>query len=127
MGLLQKGKRMFNRKDKFTKEERHLAQEKRQLIMREAEAMKRLINSPDFKIFTDMITKDKENLNKTLLNENITVGDRLANDAIRIRLIARINQIDSMLAIPRRSLWRLKNMTEMRDIIKTHERQALVK
>ena len=115
---------MFNR-NRLKESEKEIAKEKRQEIMREAEAMKRLSINPDFKLFTDMLTKDKVKLNETLLNENITVGDRLANDAIRIRLIARINQIDSTLAIPRRSLWRLKNMTEVRDVIKTHERQAL--
>jgi len=117
-------KNLLTRKKALSADEKAEGARKRQYIIDGAEAMRRLMVNPDFIFFMEAIEKDKEGLVSTLLNENINVP---GNDEFRIRLIARVNQIDRVLKKPKQFIWQLENLTEVRAAIKkqTLERQAL--
>lgn len=113
MGLLN---RIFKRNAVSHKEDQEGAV-KRQKIIDDAEAMKRLVSNPDFIRFCEIMQDDREGLNKNLIdgeNDNET----------RIRLIARINQIDRNLKKPQSIIWQMENLTEVRDAIKEQTRRA---
>lgn len=109
---------------KLSQEEIEEGRKKRQQIINDAEAMKRLQKSPDFQRFCEMLLEDRKGLNENLLNENL---NNMKNAPQHIRLIARINQIDKVLKKPQSLIWQVKNLTEVRETIKeqTRERQAL--
>ena len=111
------------RKDKASNIEADIAASKRQQIISDAGAMTRLSQDLDFQRFCDLLLEDKEALNQTLLN----TGESTGNDELRIRLIARINQIDRSLSKPKSLIWQMENLTEVRAAIKEQslERQAL--
>jgi len=115
---------------KLSEDEKYKAATKRQEIINNAEAMKRLIINPDFQVFCEMLEKDKELATKRLLNEKPAGSENpLVSNEFRVRMIARVNQIDRILNKPKQSIWQLKNLTEVRAAVKekTHERQALGK
>jgi len=87
-----------------------------------------LSKNPDYMRFCEIMEDDKKGLNRTLLMMT-GHGEGLAGNEFRIRLIARINQIDRMLKKPKDLEWQAENLTEIRDAIKdkTLERQALGK
>ena len=106
-----------------SKIESEIASSKRQQIISDAGAMTRLSQNVDFKRFCELLLEDRELLNHTLLN----TGESTGNDELRIRLIARINQIDRNLSKPKSLIWQMENLTEVRAAIKEQslERQAL--
>jgi len=108
---------------KISDQERQEAQEKREQIKQDAEAMMRLADNPDFKRFCELLIEDKESLNKFLLNED---SENVKSQDTRTRLIARINQIDRTLKKPQSLIWQMKNLTEVREVIQeqTRVRQA---
>jgi len=96
---------------------------KRQEIRLRGEAAKRLLMNPDYQLLEKVHKEDKERLLLTLLDEDIT---EMKTDDMRVRLIARINEIDSLLNKPRSLIWQMENLTEVRTALKeAHERQAL--
>ena len=111
------------RKGMASKIESEIASSKRQQIISDAGAMTRLSQNVDFKRFCELLLEDRELLNHTLLN----TGESTGNDELRIRLIARINQIDRNLSKPKSLIWQMENLTEVRAAIKEQslERQAL--
>jgi hypothetical protein len=116
----------FNRSQKLKEEEKEEGARKRQQIISDAQAMKRLQQNDDFKRFCELLKEEKEEINGFLLNEN---GGAMKENEARTRLIARINQIDRVLNKPRSLIWQMENLTEVRAAIReqhqTHERQAL--
>lgn len=116
-------------KSRFSEIELEESRKKREQLIKDGSSMKRLMENDDFKRFCDLLKMDAENLNHFLLSESVNMGDRMTTDLVRVRLIARINQIDRCVSKPRSICWQVKNLTEVRDTIKAqnHERQALVK
>lgn len=117
--------RLFRRyADKLSERELEEGAKKRQQIIQDAQLMKKLMDDSGFKRFMELLNKDKEDLNNTLLN--IEAFGVEANE-LRVRLIARINQIERIISKPKSLIWQMENLTEVRDAIKqqTHERQAL--
>lgn len=118
--------RLFSHRysDKLSAKEAEEGAQKRQQIIQDAQAMKRLLDIPEFKRFIELLNQDMELLNNTLLN-----GEAFGVEAneMRIRLIARINQIERIITKPKSLIWQMENLTEVRDAIKqqTLERQAL--
>ena len=104
---------MYGRK--LSNDEIENASKKRMKIMHDGEVMGRLKNNPDFIEFLKMLEEDKEGLIQTLLNENINT---VSNTGLKIRLIARINQIDRVIKKPQTLIWRMKNLTEVRTALK---------
>lgn len=121
----QRGDSFFTRfrSKKTTQVEAEEGSKKRQQIIHDAEAMTRLSQNSDFKRFCELLVEDRESLNRMLLN----TGESAGNDELRIRLIARINQIDRSLSKPKSLIWQMENLTEVRAAIKEQslERQAL--
>lgn len=107
----------------LTKEEKVTGQEKREQIINDAQTMKRLSENADFKRFCELLTKDREGLIKTLLNEDMHT---IMSNEQNIRLKARIFQIKQILKKPRSLIWQMENLTEVREAIKakTRVRQA---
>lgn len=97
---------------------------KRAKIIAVGMAMKRLIDNPDFKLLVEELEDDKVQMNKNLLNEEINLADR---ETQRTRLIARINQIDRLIAKPTTLIWQMENLTEVRAAIKEQTQQTLVR
>ncbi len=111
-------------KSKLTEKEKEKGAIKRQEIIQNAEAMKRLKTNPDFIRYCDILKIDRDKLNDSLLSHE---GYGINSHEYRIRIIARINQLDRMMKKPKQLIWQMENLTEIRDAIKdkTHERQAL--
>lgn len=118
--------RLFTRRytEKLSTKETDEGVQKRQQIIQDAQMMKRLLDIAEFKRFIEILKLDMEGLNNTLLN-----GEAFGQEAneMRIRLIARINQIERIINKPKSLVWQMENLTEVRDAIKeqTRERQAL--
>ena len=116
----------FQRRIAKKMEEKEDGEVKRQQIIADAQAMRRLQENADFKRFCGILIEERSDLNDFLLNEN---GGAMKDNDFRTRLIARINQIDRVLNVPKSLVWRMENLTEVRNAIKaqhqTHERQAL--
>jgi len=118
-------KLLNNLRRKQTPEERaEISAVARQQIITDAEAMKRLSQNEDYIRFNDILRTDKEKLISSLLDENTNT---LKSAEQKIRLIARINQIDRTLNKPKSLIWQMETLTEVRGAIKdqTRERQAL--
>lgn len=109
---------------KLSQEELQEGARKREQIINDARAMKRLEENADFKRFCEMLLGDRKGLISFLLNESI---NNMKSSEQKIRIIARINQIDRILKKPQSLIWQMKNMTEVRGVIKeqTHDRQAV--
>lgn len=118
--------RLFNKRqlEKLSEMEIEEGAKKRQQIIQDAQMMKRLLEGVDFQRFIELLKQDMEGLNNTLLNIE-AFGQEAAE--MRIRLIARINQIERVINKPKSLVWQMENLTEVRDAIKqqTRERQAL--
>ncbi|RKY32410.1 MAG: hypothetical protein DRP74_02745 [Candidatus Omnitrophota bacterium] len=107
--------------NKLTQEELEAGRKKREQIISDASAMERLLENPDFKRLCEILKEDKEALNANLLNEH---SNNMKSAEVKIRLIARINQIDGVLKKPQSLIWRMKNMTEVRDVIKEQKKES---
>jgi mevalonate pyrophosphate decarboxylase len=105
------------RRDRLSKAEKKQASEVRRQIIDDAQVVIKLNKNDDFKRFIEMLKEDREGLNKTLLDEKLVIKDRDK----RTRLIARINQIDSILDKPRSLIWRMDNLTEVRETLNPRE------
>jgi len=120
--------RLFNRlrgtKKELTQVEIEEGARRREKIISRAEAMKRLSQNIDFQVYCEILKEDRQALNENLLNEE---SNNMKTAEQKIRLIARINQIDKCLKKPQSLIWQMENLTEIRDAIKeqTRERQAL--
>ena len=89
--------------------------EARQKIINDGQAMKRLQENPDFKKYQEILRYDRAKLLEGLLKENVNT---LKGAECNMRLIARINQIDSCLKKPGSVIWIMKNLTEVRGAMK---------
>ena len=116
--------RLFKGKNKLSEAELAEGALRREQIINDAEAMKRLSDNPDYKRFCELLLVDRKGLIDNLLNENT---NDIKNAEQKTRIIARINQIDKVLSKPKSLIWQMENLTEVRTAIKdrTHERQAL--
>lgn len=114
------------RKDKLSEEEKMEGAKRRERIIADAEAMKRLSENADYKRYCELLLEDRQCLVENLLAED---ANNMKSAEQKIRLIARINQIDRDLKKPKSLIWQMENLTEIREAIKeqTHERQALGK
>ena len=112
------------RKEKLSQQEIDEGAKKRQQIINDAEAMKRLSENTDFKRFCEILKEDRQGLVDNLLNEHT---NDMKSAEQKIRLIARVNQIDKTLKKTQSLIWQMENLTEVRDAIKerTREGQAL--
>lgn len=97
---------------------------KRQQILDDADAMKRLSAMPEFIRYCELLEAEKKGINAMLLDRNC-FSER-TNDEKNI-MIARINQIDSDIKKPRSLIWQMENLTEVRGAIKeqTCDRQTV--
>ena len=116
---------MFKRKrpGKLSQEELEKGAKKREKIINDAQAMKRLLANPDFQCYCEMLKVDKEGLIGTLLSDGL---HSIMSNEQNIRLKARIHQIDKMLKKPSSVIWQMEQLTEVREAIKarTRVRQA---
>lgn len=118
--------RLRGRKEKLTEAENIEGAKRRERIIADAEAMKRLSENADYKRYCELLLEDRQGLVDNLLAEDT---NNMKSAEQKIRLIARINQIDRDLKKPKSLIWQMENLTEIRNAIKeqTHERQALGK
>lgn len=112
-----------SKKGKLSTQEKEKGAIKRQKIISDAEAMKRLAENPDFKIYCELLETEAEGL-RNQYEDKYTYVSRTNEE--KISLIARINQIKSDLRKPGHVIWMMENMTEVREAIKdkTRVRQA---
>jgi len=115
-------RRIQAKRKRLKQEEADEGARRRQLIINDAGTMLRLSQSPDFQRFVELLKEDREGLNKSLLNPNMSLDTKI-QDRMRERLIARIDQIDRTLTKPRSLIWRMENLTEVRDAIKGSKTQ----
>jgi len=115
--------RLLGRKEKLSEIELEKGAKKRQQIITDAGAMKRLSENADYKRFCELLKEDRQGLVENLLNEH---ANDMKSAEQKIRLIARINQIDKVLKRPRSLIWQMENLTEVREAIRerTRERQV---
>lgn len=113
-------------KKKFNEERAAESARKRQIIIDDAQAMRRLVENEDFKRFIVVLNEEKQSVNAALIDK-YTYASRTNEE--KISLIARINQIESVIKKPRSLIWQMENLTEVRGAVKnkTRERQALGK
>jgi len=111
-------------KPKLSKEEQEAGAKRREQIINDAESMKRLSKNTDFMRYCEILTGEKKMIEARLMDKQ-TYASTSHTD--KISLIARVNQIDEDIRTPQKCLWRMENLTEVRDAIKeqTRERQAL--
>jgi len=88
------------------------ADQKRQEILDKGLAMQRLLRNSDFIIFIEDLNNDRRALINGLLNENSTA---MADNTVRTRMIARINQIDRLLQKPQQAIRIMKALKEVRE------------
>lgn len=91
----------------------------RYAIMTDGGVAKRLLGNPDFIRFCVLLSEDREALNDNLLKDDPKAPKTHDQN---VRLIARINQIDKVLAKARSMIWQMENLTEVRAAMqeKTH-------
>lgn len=91
----------------------------RSKIIARGQAMKRLAINEDFIEFCKSLEEDKQSLIELLLNEELNT---MKSSEQKIRLIARINQIDKTIGKARSLIWQMENLTEVRAAMqeKTH-------
>ncbi len=96
---------------------------KREQIMEAGALAKRLMVNEDFGKFMALLKEDKDILIANLLDES---SGNMKTAEERVRLIARINQIDKVLGKPRSMVWQMESLTEVRTAMKeqTRVRQA---
>ena len=111
------------KKEKLSTQETEKGRIKREKIINDAQAMKRLCQGPDFQVYCKLLEEDKEGLTRTLLSEDLS---RIMSHEQNVRLKARIHQIDKCLKKPNSLIWQMEHLTEYRDAIKakTRVRQA---
>jgi len=110
-----------NKKDRFTEQELLDGAKHREKIISRAEAMKRLSVNDDFKLYCEILREDKQRLIDNLLCEE---ANNMKSAEQKIRLVARINQIDKCVSKPKSLVWQMENLTEVREAIKE---QSLVR
>ena len=76
--------------------------------------MERLLKNSDFIMLVEDFNTDRRALNAHLLNEN---SSTMTDNLVKTRLIARINQIDSLVTRPRKAIRVMKALKEVREVI----------
>lgn len=114
-------KNWFQKRKDLKRQELEEGARKRQQIIEDAQAMKRLVGNEDFNRFCDILNAERDEINAFLIDEN---GGAMKDNDARTRLIARINQIDRVLRLPETLVWRMENLTEVRDALKEQQKAA---
>ena len=116
--------RLFGNKKHLKEAELAEGAKRREQIITRAEAMKRLSGNEDFKLLIEILLEDRQDLVFNLLDENT---NNMKSSEQKIRLTARINQIDKLIQKPKSLIWQMENLTEVREAIQeqSRERQAL--
>ena len=110
---------------KFKKSQKKLQQEaegaeKRQKIISDAEAMKRLQESPDFQRLCELLREDRESIRRKYEDKYNYVGREQKEN---IALLTRIIQINEVLKKPQSLIWTMEKMTEVRGAIKEKKKR----
>ncbi len=112
---------IFGRKAKIQQIDFEEGARKRQQIIDDAHAMQRLQSNEDFQRFCALVKEEQAQIVAFLMDEN---GGAMKENDARTRLIARSNQIDRVLNIPKSLVWQMENLTEVRDAIKEQQKAA---
>ena len=93
--------RLLNRKSRKARREEGVVKEK---IVSQGNAMKRLSDNPDFKMYIELLKEGEAPLmDKVLSGEYRDERDLL---------IARINQVEDCIKLPTQIIWRMENLPE---------------
>ncbi len=93
--------RLINRKSRKDRRQEGVVKEK---IVTQGNAMKRLEDNPDFKMYIELLKEGE-----APLMDNVLSGEHRET---RDLLIARINQIEDCIKLPTQVIWRMENLPE---------------